>query len=89
MREKPLQLDPSLPDPFATPPTITMSDSSPKLAPSQGNALVYSTLVAFAAVGFYAGYRVKTKVDFLSGIKTQSGGWSLCCTRDTLTHTAR
>lgn len=52
-----------------------MSDSSPKLAPSQGNALVYSTLVAFAAVGFYAGYRVKTKVDFLSGIKTQSGGW--------------
>lgn len=50
-----------------------MSDSSPKLAPSQGNALVYSTLVGFAAVGFYAGYRVKNKVDFLSGIKTQSG----------------
>lgn len=40
---------------------------------SQANALVYTTLVGFGFVGIYAGYRVKNKVDFLSGIKTQSG----------------
>ena len=43
------------------------------LQASQANALVFSTLVGFGFVGVYAGYRVKNKVDFLSGIRTQSG----------------
>lgn len=43
------------------------------LQTSQANALVYTTLVGFGFVGFYAGYRVKNKTDFLSGIRTQSG----------------
>lgn len=43
------------------------------LQKSQGDALVYSTLVGFGLVGVYAGYRVKSRVDFLSGIKTQPG----------------
>lgn len=46
---------------------------SQKLQTSQGNALVYTTLVAFGGVGFYAGYRVKGKADFLTGLRTQSG----------------
>lgn len=60
-----------------------MADTaSPKLATSQANALVYSTLVGFGLVGVYAGWRVKSKMDFLSGLRTQSGGykWS----RDTV-----
>lgn len=40
---------------------------------SQANALVFTTLVGFGGVGVYAGYRVKNKADFLSGIRTQSG----------------
>lgn len=43
------------------------------LTTSQANALVYSTLCGFMLVGLYAGYRVKSKADFLSGIRTQSG----------------
>lgn len=43
------------------------------LQTSQANALVYTTLVGFGFVGFYAGYRVKNKTDFLSGIRTQGG----------------
>lgn len=39
---------------------------------SQANALVYSTLCGFLLVGLFAGYKVKSKVDFLSGIRTQS-----------------
>ncbi|UZJ57085.1 hypothetical protein CBS101457_006405 [Exobasidium rhododendri] len=39
---------------------------------AQANGLVYTTLVGFGFVGIYAGYRVKNKVDFLSGIRTQS-----------------
>ena len=39
---------------------------------TQANALVYSTLFAFMLVGLYAGYNVKNKIDFLSGIRTQS-----------------
>ncbi|KAN0065790.1 hypothetical protein ACQY0O_000920 [Thecaphora frezii] len=44
---------------------------------SQANALVYSTLCAFMLVGLFAGYRVRNKVDFLSGIRTQSA-FPLC-----------
>ena len=52
------------------------------LQTSQANGLVYSTLVGFGFVGVYAGYRVKSKVDFLSGIKTQSGASQLIsCSR--------
>jgi len=39
---------------------------------SQANALVYSTLSAFMLVGLYAGYNVRSKFDFISGIRTQS-----------------
>lgn len=46
---------------------------SQKLQTSQANALVYTTLVGFGFVGIYAGYRVKGKTDFLSGLRTQSG----------------
>lgn len=46
---------------------------SQKLQTSQANALVYTTLVGFGFVGIYAGYRVKGKADFLSGLRTQSG----------------
>jgi Na+/proline symporter len=42
------------------------------LTVSQANGLVYSTLVGFGLVGVYAGYRVKNRMDFLSGIRTQS-----------------
>lgn len=51
---------------------------------SQANALVYTTLVGFGFVGFYAGYRVKNRVDFLSGIKTQAGvyGQAVGCQTD-------
>ncbi|PWN32258.1 uncharacterized protein FA14DRAFT_169094 [Meira miltonrushii] len=38
----------------------------------QANALVYTTLVAFGGVGFFAGWKVKNRVDFLSGLRTQS-----------------
>lgn len=37
------------------------------------NALVYTTLCAFMLVGLFAGYRVRNSVDFLSGLRTQSG----------------
>lgn len=40
---------------------------------SQSNALVYSTLCGFMLVGLYAGYQTKTKTEFLSGLRTQSG----------------
>lgn len=43
------------------------------LAVSQANALVYTTLVAFMGVGLFAGWRVKSKADFISGVRTQSG----------------
>ena len=39
---------------------------------TKANALVYSSLVAFMLVGLFAGYRVRNKVDFLSGLRTQS-----------------
>lgn len=42
------------------------------LQTSQANALVYTTLVAFGGVGFFAGWKVKNRVDFLSGLRTQS-----------------
>lgn len=51
-----------------------MASSEPKLDTSQGNALVFSTLVGFGLVGVYAGWRVKSKMDFLSAFKTQRGG---------------
>ena len=46
-----------------------------KLAVSQGNALVYSTLCAFMLVGLFAGYRTQNATQFLSGLRTQSGEW--------------
>lgn len=45
---------------------------------SQSNALVYSALSAFFLVGMFAGWKVRSKKDFLSGIRTQSGE----CARD-------
>lgn len=43
------------------------------LAPSQANALVYSTLCGFMLIGLWAGYNTKTKREFISGVRTQSG----------------
>lgn len=43
------------------------------LSTTQANALVYSTLCGFMLVGLFAGYKVRSTVDFLSGIRTQSG----------------
>lgn len=42
---------------------------------SQSNALVYSALSAFFLVGMFAGWRVRSKTDFLSGIRSQSGAY--------------
>ncbi|KDN46276.1 hypothetical protein K437DRAFT_108740 [Tilletiaria anomala UBC 951] len=36
------------------------------------NALVYTTLCGFMLVGLYAGWHVKSKSDFISGIRTQT-----------------
>ena len=43
------------------------------LDPSQGNALVYSTLCGFMLIGLWAGYNTRSKRDFISGVRTQSG----------------
>lgn len=43
------------------------------LDPSQGNALVYSTLCGFMLIGLWAGYNTRSKREFISGVRTQSG----------------
>lgn len=53
-----------------------MADSSAPngyLDPSQGNALVYSTLCGFMLIGLWAGYNTRSKREFISGVRTQSG----------------
>ncbi|CAO1626548.1 unnamed protein product [Parajaminaea phylloscopi] len=42
------------------------------LSVTQSNALVYSALSAFFLVGMFAGWKVRSKTDFLSGVRTQS-----------------
>lgn len=49
-----------------------MADQAPKLTTTQGDALVYTTLVGFGLVGVYAGWRVKSNLDFLSAFRTQA-----------------
>ncbi|WFD24188.1 hypothetical protein MEQU1_002885 [Malassezia equina] len=44
------------------------------LDPSQGNALVYSTLCGFMLIGLWAGYNTHSKREFISGVRTQSAG---------------
>lgn len=55
---------------------------------SQSNALVYSALSAFFLVGMFAGWRVRNKNDFLSGIRTQSGAFFRVRRRKSLTNDA-
>lgn len=75
-----LPSSPSLPRPaLHSPPPSRARLSHPHLSSptmldvSQANALVYSTLAGFMLVGLYAGYNVRSKFDFISGIRTQSG----------------
>ena len=65
-------VSPALSNPLVTPTPLLFPLSSTMLDKSQANALVYSTLCGFLLVGLFAGYKVKSKVDFLSGIRTQS-----------------
>ena len=55
---------------------LAMADNGQHLHPSQGNALVYSTLVGFMFVGLFAGWHVSRK-DFISGVRTQSSASSV------------
>lgn len=45
------------------------------LDPSQGNALVYSTLCGFMLIGLWAGYNTRSQREFISGVRTQPGTW--------------
>ncbi|WFD08251.1 hypothetical protein MVES1_003623 [Malassezia vespertilionis] len=53
-----------------------MADREPStvsyLAPSQANALIYSTLCGFMLIGLWAGYNTRNKQEFISGVKTQA-----------------
>lgn len=50
-----------------------------RLTKAQGDALVYSTLCGFMLVGLWAGYNTRSKLEFISGVRTQSGTYDALC----------